>query len=43
VQYLKFAIGERTPVAIGCDHPELSTETTLSEQQRQTLRADLEA
>jgi hypothetical protein len=43
VQYLKFAIGQRSPAAIGCDHPELSAETTLSEQQRQTLRADLGA
>jgi Protein of unknown function (DUF3501) len=41
VQYLKFPVGGRRPVAIGCDHPELSLESELSAAQRQTLAADL--
>jgi hypothetical protein len=43
VQYLKFAVGGRAPVAIGCDHrdPELRHETTLSEAQRSSLQGDL--
>ena len=42
VQYLKFATGGRTPVAVGCDHDDLDGETELSEDQRGALRADLE-
>lgn len=40
VQYLKFGIGDRTPVAIGVDHPELTVSTTLTEAQGATLRSD---
>lgn len=40
VQYLKFAVGARTPVAIGSDHPELRIEAALSDTQRETLRLD---
>lgn len=40
VQYLKFQVGERTPVAIGVDHPALSAETQLTELQQRTLRQD---
>lgn len=43
VQYLKFAVGERPPVAVGVDHPELTAETVLSEGQRETLRLDLKS
>jgi hypothetical protein len=44
VQYLKFAVGERAPVAIGCDHadPVLHHETTLSDAQEAALQKDLE-
>jgi len=43
VQYLKFAVGPRAPVAIGCDHPdpELRHETVLTEIQRAALQRDL--
>ena len=41
VQYLKFPVGGRAPVAIGCDHPELRAETRLAEAQRQALADDL--
>jgi hypothetical protein len=41
VQYLKFIVGQRPPLAIGCDHPDLTIETALSEAQRETLRLDL--
>jgi hypothetical protein len=41
VQYLKFPIGARAPVAIGVDHPELTAETELSAEQRAALVADL--
>jgi hypothetical protein len=43
VQYLKFPLGGRTPVAIGCDldDPDVGGETTLSEQQRAALATDL--
>lgn len=43
VQYLKFGIGQRTPVALGCDLPDLTTEATLSNEQRAALLADLAA
>jgi hypothetical protein len=44
VQYLKFAVGDRAPVAVGCDHPdpELKHETALTAEQRSALQADLE-
>lgn len=41
VQYLKFSVGQRPPLAIGCDHPELTIETALSDAQRETLGLDL--
>ena len=41
VQYLKFSVGRQPPVAIGCDHPELTIEAPLSDEQRETLRIDL--
>lgn len=41
VQYLKFRLGQRTPVAIGCDHPALQIEAELSPAERSTLSADL--
>jgi len=41
VQYLRFPVGARAPVAIGCDHPQLALESPLSEAQRHTLAADL--
>jgi len=41
VQYLKFRIPEGEPVAVGADHPALSAETHLSEEQRAALAADL--
>jgi hypothetical protein len=43
VQYLKFKVGAQAPVAIGCDHPELSLERELTSDQRRTLAADLES
>lgn len=44
VQYLKFDVGPKAPVAIGCDHPdpELQHETTLTDAQRAALQRDLE-
>jgi hypothetical protein len=44
VQYLKFDVGPKAPVAIGCDHPdpELKHETTLTGTQRAALQRDLE-
>lgn len=41
VQYLKFALADRVPVALGSDHPQLTVETALSEEQRAALLADL--
>lgn len=41
VQYLKFCLGERSPVAIGSDHPDLRLERELSPAERATLTADL--
>jgi hypothetical protein len=41
VQYLKFATGGEAPIAVGCDHPELTARTELSAQQRATLEKDL--
>ena len=44
VQYLKFAVGDRAPVAIGCDHadPEVHHETELTEDQVTALQKDLD-
>ena len=41
VQYLKFAVGEQAPVAIGSDHPALTLEAALTEAQQRTLSLDL--
>jgi hypothetical protein len=41
VQYLKFDVGGRTPVAIGSDLPALAAETALDPEQRAALAADL--
>ena len=41
VQYLKFALGDRAPVALGADHPQLTVEAALTDEQRAALLADL--
>ncbi|MBK7876728.1 MAG: DUF3501 family protein [Planctomycetes bacterium] len=41
VQYVKFPVRGRVPVAIGCDFTELRAECTLSEAQRRALAEDL--
>ncbi len=41
VQYLKFDVRGRTPVAVGSDLPELTAETALDPEQREALAADL--
>jgi hypothetical protein len=41
VQYLRFAVGDRAPVAMGSDLPELTIETALTADQRAALDADL--
>lgn len=41
VQYLKFDVRGRTPVAAGCDLPRLTGETRLTPEQRAALAADL--
>lgn len=41
VQYLKFDVGGTVPTALGCDHDELSVETTLTPAQSAALRQDL--
>jgi hypothetical protein len=41
VQYLKFKVGGRSPVAVGCDLPDIATETVLTDEQQAALRADL--
>jgi hypothetical protein len=41
VQYLKFPLGGRRPVAVGCDREGLVAETALSDEQRAALDADL--
>ena len=41
VQYLKFRVGPKAPVAIGCDLPVLSLESELTSEQRHTLAQDL--
>jgi hypothetical protein len=45
VQYLRFNVGTRAPVAVGCDHPdaELHHEAALTPEQRAALQADLES
>ena len=41
VQYMKFDTGDRVPVAVGVDLPELQAETSLTAAPRQALREDL--
>jgi TusA-related sulfurtransferase len=41
VQYLKFTVGDRTPVALGSDLPALRVEATLTQEQQAALLADL--
>lgn len=41
VQYLKFDTRGQVPVAVGCDLPEYTAETTLDAEQRQALSDDL--
>ncbi len=41
VQYLKFPVGDRVPVAVGVDLPGLEAETGLSPAQRAALAEDL--
>jgi hypothetical protein len=41
VHYLKFDTKGRVPVALGCDHAELTTEARLTEDQRRALAEDL--
>ena len=41
VQYLKFDVGGRTPVAVGSALPALTSETALDPEQREALAADL--
>lgn len=42
VQYLKFPVGARSPVAIGIDMPGIESETILTESQRAALAEDLD-
>ena len=42
VQYLKFACGDASPVAIECDLPGLESRLELTAEQRAALAADLE-
>jgi len=41
VQYLKFDVRGRVPMAVGCDLPGLAVEAELTDEQREALRADL--
>jgi hypothetical protein len=41
VQYMKFDTGGRVPIAVGVDLPTLQAETTLTDEQRDSLRVDL--
>ena len=41
VQYLKFPLEGRVPVAIGCDFPEARAEAVLTDVQRRALAEDL--
>jgi hypothetical protein len=43
VQYLRFPVGGVAPVALGCDHPALTAEAPLTEEQRAALAQDLAA
>ena len=41
VQYLKFTVGDRKPVAVGSDLPEFEVEATLLPDQQAALLEDL--
>lgn len=41
VQYLKLKTGGRVPVALGCDHPGYTVETTLTDEHKAALAKDL--
>lgn len=41
VQYLRFPVGGRAPVAIGADHPALRAQTILTVEHRKALAEDL--
>ena len=41
VQFLKFPCGGRTPLAVGSDHPLLTVEARLTDEQQRALTADL--
>ncbi len=41
VQYLRFPVGSRPPVALGIDHPGIESETRLTEAQKAALAEDL--
>jgi len=43
VHYVKFQLKGRAPVALGCELPDLKTETALTEAQRAALSADLKS
>lgn len=43
VQYLKFPVAGRVPVAVGVDHPELTVRVELRPETRAALAADLAA
>lgn len=43
VQYIMFKVGDRVPVALGCDLPALQVEADLNEEQRQALLSDARA
>jgi hypothetical protein len=43
VQYLKFALGDRSPVAIGVDLPDFAVQVALTDAQRAALDEDLAA
>ena len=41
VHYVKFRLGGRVPVAVGCELPEIAAETLLDDRQRRALAEDL--
>ena len=41
VQFLSFAVRGVTPIAVGCAHPLMRAEVSLSLQQRRALERDL--
>jgi hypothetical protein len=42
VQYLRFPLGGRAPIAVGIDMPGIERETTLSDEQHAALQSDLD-